>query len=183
MSTSEGAGANSVLLRENRPPGTAPEKTLLPASQRAEGGGAGCWEWPSPGRRPLLKKAGGWWEGSFLPGASPDPDSSPTIDLPLQLWGSSSWKGPGPPSLCQKPACTHPKRTFLPLASEHGLPAMGHYSLRPRHTSEFQPNAFLSTFLSPRIPSSSSASEGLSLLQVTPFICRRHRAQSPCPPV
>ena len=116
MSISEGAGANSVLLGsllwENRPPGTAPAKSLLTASQPAEGWG--CWargvakpweEAPAEQDRRTVGK-------EHPSRALPDATGGPGIDLQLQLWGSSPCKGPELPSQCQKPGCVHPLKDF-----------------------------------------------------------------------
>lgn len=79
-----------------------------------------------------MKKAGGWWDGIFFPGALPDPDSGPVIDLQLLLWGSSPCKGPEP-LLCASMPAHILERTFPPLASECDLPVTGCHIPQTHH--------------------------------------------------
>lgn len=90
LASCSGKTAHRHSPREN-PPACLPTSrgvgVLHAGSDQALGGGPA-----GEGRRVV--------EGSFLPGALPDPGSRLMIDPRLQLWGSRSWKGPGPPSLC-----------------------------------------------------------------------------------
>lgn len=171
MSISEGADANAVLPRfllwENRPRARHSPRENPPACLPASGGwGCSSLGVTQPWEEALLKEAGGWRGGSFLPGALPDPDRSPTIDPRLQLWGSSSWKGPGPPSLR-----TSLEGLLLPLSVTMTFQPQG---------SAPQPPAFLR-----------SSTQRFSLYLYTPWRTLSHparwclhlgrpRTQSPC---